>query len=215
MDEMKSVAMRLLITLGYGAVLAALVVGTLVGNLFGVDDVSRLLLTLIEFVTGLLVLSVVMAALPRRLQQQVAGAQPTSAMMRRRVDRLLVAIGGIPARSARADVAALARGASLYARAVRIDGPRPALGVLLFEAPADGQAVLRWHQGRTVETIPAPYTVTELAGVRSTATARTLKATSTVWIGETINVQLTPMDLEVLRHVAAAATPERDGTSVR
>jgi hypothetical protein len=191
--------------LGFGLVLSLLVVATLVLNLFGLDDGSRLLLTLIEFVTGLLVLSIVMAALPRRLQSQVAGAQPTSAMMRRRVDRLLVALGAIPARSARADVAALAGGVSLYARAVRIDGPRPVLGMLVFEAPAGGQSVVRWRQGTAVETIPAPYELTELENIPTTATARALKATRTVWIGDAVNVQLTPMDLEVLRHVATAA----------
>ncbi|MFJ9847440.1 hypothetical protein ACIRYZ_44885 [Kitasatospora sp. NPDC101155] len=181
--------------------------GTLVLNLFGLDDGSRLLLTLVEFVAGLLVLSIVMAALPRRLQQQVAGAQPTSAMMRRRVDRLLVALGAIPARSARADMAALAGGTSLYARAVRIDGPRPVLGMLLFEAPAGGRPVLRWRQGTAVETIAAPYELTELENIPTTATARALKATSTVWIGDAVNIQLTPMDLEVLRHVAKATVP--------
>lgn len=47
--------MRTLIVVGYTAVLAFLVVGTLVLNLFGLDDGARLLLTLIEFVTGLVV----------------------------------------------------------------------------------------------------------------------------------------------------------------
>ncbi|MDH6138936.1 MULTISPECIES: hypothetical protein [Kitasatospora] len=197
--------MRLLIVAGYAAVLALLVVGTLVGNVFGLGDGGRLLLTLVEFVTGLLVLSIVMAALPRRMQQRVAGAQPTSAMMRRRVDRLLVALGAIPARSARADIAALADGTVLYARAVRIDGLRPALGTLLFEAPSGGQPVLRWRQGMAVQTIPTPYELTELENIPRTAIARSLKATSTVWIGDAVNVQLTPMDLEVLRHVVTAA----------
>ncbi|GAA1068962.1 hypothetical protein GCM10009665_74900 [Kitasatospora nipponensis] len=196
--------MRILVTLGYGFSLALLVVATLVANVFGVDDGSRLLLTALEFVIGILVLSVVMAALPRRMQQQVAGAQPTSAMMRRRVDRILVAVGGIAPRSARADVAALAQGVRLYARAARIDGARPALGMLLFEAPAGAPAVLRWRQGTAVETIPLPYALTELENVPLTAIARTLKATRTVWIGDALNIQLTPMDLDVLRHVAAA-----------
>ncbi|MCC9311021.1 hypothetical protein LN042_28805 [Kitasatospora sp. RB6PN24] len=197
--------MRLLIVSGYAVVLALLVVGTLVGNVFGLGDGGRLLLTLVEFVAGLLVLSTVLAVLPRRMQQRVAGAQPTSAMMRRRVDRLLVALGAIPARSARADIGALADGTVLWARAVRIDGPRPALGILLFEAPTGGQPVLRWRQGRAVQTIPAPYELTEPANIPLTATARSLKATSTVWIGQAVNLQLTAMDLEVLRHVVTAA----------
>ncbi|GAA1959226.1 hypothetical protein [Kitasatospora viridis] len=197
--------MRFLIVFGSAFLLSQLVVWTLVVNVFGLGDGGRLLLALVEFVAGLLVLSIVMAALPRRLKQQVAGAQPTSAMMRRRVDGLLVKLGGIAPRTARADVVALASGVALYTRAVRIDGERPLLGTLLFEAPSGGQAVLRWRRGTAIETLPAPYQLTELADVPLTAVARSLKASGTVRIGGAVKVQLTAMDLELLRHVTTTA----------
>ncbi|MFE0462129.1 hypothetical protein ACFW1A_23055 [Kitasatospora sp. NPDC058965] len=197
--------MRKLALLGFIAVFAALVVATLVGNVFGVDDGSRLLLTVLEFLVMVVVLAVVMSVLPRHLQQRVAGAQPTSAMMRRRLDGLMTALGALPARSARADFAALRSGLTLYARAVRLEGMQPSLGVLLLDKPGTGPGRVRWLEHGTVQNLQTQVELVEVTGVPPTLTARTFKATSTVWLGHDLNLQLTPMDLEVLRHVLAEA----------
>jgi hypothetical protein len=202
------------IALVYALALSAVTVATLLTpDLFGLDDGSRGLLAVAEFIGGVFLLTVLMAVLPRRFQQSIAGAQPTSAMMRRRMDRVLVALRVIAARSAQADVAALGEGATLYARAVRTDGARPLLGVLLLEAPAGGRAVVRWRQRGQVEEIPAPYTLSERENTPMTAVARQLKATSTVRIGAFATVQVTPMDLEVLTHVAAASRAAEGSTA--
>jgi hypothetical protein len=197
--------MRILALLGYALGFAALIVATLVGNVFGLDDGSRLLLTMVEFLVMLLVLMLVMPLLPRHFQQRVAGAQPSSAMMRRKLDRLLVRLGALTPRSAGADVAALDGGLTLYARAVRLEGMRPALGTLLLDAPATGPGRVRWLQHGTVQQLPTGCDLVEVTGVPVSMTARSFKATSTVWLGEDLNLQLTPMDLEVLRQVLARA----------
>lgn len=80
-----------------------------------------------ELAAGLLLLSLLTAVLPRRLQISTAGALPTSAAQRRRLDSLLVALRLIKPRSADLDVAALGAGIGLYARAVRTDTGRQAM----------------------------------------------------------------------------------------
>ncbi|MDH6113422.1 uncharacterized protein YjeT (DUF2065 family) [Kitasatospora sp. MAP12-15] len=196
--------MGTLIRIGYTIVFAQILVGTVLNpNLFGLSDGAWLLLVLVEFVGGLVLLGVLQAALPRRWQQAVAGALPTSAMLRRRADGVLVKLGVIPARSAELDIAELGAGVTLFARAVRTDGERPRLGVLLLEAPAAGGGAIRWRQGPGApELLAGPYTLSERGDTPVGAIARRLRATRTVRIGAFATVQVTPMDLAVLEHVA-------------
>lgn len=196
--------MGMLIRLGYTLAMLVVVLGTLLSpNPFGLSDGAWLLLLLVEFVGGLALLAVLMAALPRRWQQSVAGALPTSAMLRRRADGVLVKLGVIPARSAELDIAELGTGVKLFARAVRTDGERPLLGVLLFEAPAAGGGAIRWRQGTGApELLTGPYALAERGDAPVGAIARRLRATKTVRVGAFATVQVTPMDLAVLEHVA-------------
>ncbi|MGK4580339.1 hypothetical protein [Kitasatospora sp. HPMI-4] len=210
-----------LIRIGYTLALLAVVLGTLLNpNLFGLSDEAWLLTLIAELVLGLLLLSLLMAALPRRLQVPIAGALPTSAAQRRRLDGLLTALRLVKPRSADLDIADLATGTTLYARAVRTDTGRQALGLLFLSAPAAGDALICWRkQALGIDSLRGPYTLTRITGARIGGIARRLRATETVQLSGTgelaITVQVTPMDLLVLQHVVAASQPTGENPALQ
>jgi hypothetical protein len=176
-----------------------------------------------ELVVGILLLSVMMSLLPRRFQQPVGSALPTSGTMQRRMDGLLTAVRLLKPRSSAADLAALRDGTWLYARAMRVDGVMSMVALLIsaphgepvrlatqvqgtYRVGPNGRLVWGMVANEPVLPLPGPYTVSAPMESELGFIAKRGGLTETVELtgagDDGMLIQLRPLDARLLRELA-------------